>query len=403
MESAKNEREISVSQQKKGVWNVSYKGRYFQVNDITKHLIICIIKGLSNEDTLHSVSKKFSDIRLEHSDIDLVRKKMESIEESHICHKSAYIKFKKTLVRLEEKRCTTLLKRLSSLFDTKVVVVVMATFFSLLLLRHRDLFCVNRHELFATIKSNPFLVLLYIVISIGIIFIHEMGHAVASERYKVSPKEIGFGFYLYFPVFFTDVSRSWMATRRQRIVIDVAGFYFQIISMTILLLFSFLYTMPNHILFAIILDNLIVIIYNMNPLFRFDGYWIFSDIFGITNLRNKSYFAIAEIVLWIGAKFRQCNQREFSYPILVYLYSCISLLFVFTMVSTFVIFAFRRLVTLISMLMQNSIPSDNSIWIFLISTILLFVGVYFSSISVIQTTNTIKKYVLQLRKESSID
>lgn len=147
---------ISVSQQKKGVWNVSYKGRYFQVNDITKHLIICIIKGLSNEDTLHSVLKNFRDTQLEHSDIDLVRKKIESIEENHICHKRAYIRFKKTLVRLEEKRCTTLLKRLSYLFDTKVVVVVMAIFFSLLLLQHRDLFCVNRHELFATIKSNPF-------------------------------------------------------------------------------------------------------------------------------------------------------------------------------------------------------------------------------------------------------
>ena len=35
-------------------------------------------------------------------------------------------------------------------------------------------------------------------------------------------------------------------------------------------------------------DNLLIVVYNLNPLLKFDGYWIISDILGAHNLMKKS-------------------------------------------------------------------------------------------------------------------
>ena len=53
------------------------------------------------------------------------------------------------------------------------------------------------------------------------------GHASASARYGVPARDIGFGLYLIYPVFYNDVTSAWRLPRRQRVVIDLAGTFFQ--------------------------------------------------------------------------------------------------------------------------------------------------------------------------------
>ena len=57
-------------------------------------------------------------------------------------------------------------------------------------------------------------------------FIHELGHASACRHYGIQHGSVGFGLYLNFPVFYTDVSGIWRLPRLQRLSVNMAGIYF---------------------------------------------------------------------------------------------------------------------------------------------------------------------------------
>ena len=117
---------------------------------------------------------------------------------------------------------------------------------------------------------------------------HELGHATAAARHKISPKEIGFGFYLVLPVLYTDVSRIWILTKAKRIMVNLAGIYFQGL-VNILLFVAYEVTAriggpTQYVIVSFFLTNATLALYSLNPFFRNDGYWIFSDLFAIPNL-----------------------------------------------------------------------------------------------------------------------
>jgi putative peptide zinc metalloprotease protein len=117
-------------------------------------------------------------------------------------------------------------------------------------------------------------------------FVHEWGHASAFKYYGCKKAEIGWGIYLFFSVFYTDVSEAWKLNRKQRAMIDIAGVYFQSLCLLILL-GLFWATKAPIFLYTVFLVN-IEIAGAMNPFLRTDGYWLVTDLFGIPNLRKQS-------------------------------------------------------------------------------------------------------------------
>lgn len=117
---------------------------------------------------------------------------------------------------------------------------------------------------------------------------HELGHATAAARYKSSPKEVGFGFYLVLPVLYTDVSKIWLLNKSRRILVNLAGIYFQLLANIVLYAAYELCRYNNlgikYIIISFFLTNALLALYALNPFFRNDGYWIFSDLFSIPNL-----------------------------------------------------------------------------------------------------------------------
>ena len=65
------------------------------------------------------------------------------------------------------------------------------------------------------------------VMFLGSLVVHEFGHAAACRRFGLAPGAIGFTMYVLFPALYTDVTRAWALTRRQRVVVDLAGNYVQ--------------------------------------------------------------------------------------------------------------------------------------------------------------------------------
>lgn len=115
---------------------------------------------------------------------------------------------------------------------------------------------------------------------------HETGHAAACRYFGIENGGIGFGLYISFPVFYTDVTNVWQLSRKQRIIVNIGGVYFQLIFLLPIFLIYFL--TGNNIAKLFIYTINLNFLFTLNPFFKFDGYWIMSDLVGVPNLRNRS-------------------------------------------------------------------------------------------------------------------
>lgn len=126
-------------------------------------------------------------------------------------------------------------------------------------------------------------IMVFVVVSS---FFHEMGHAAACRYYGIDHGGIGFGLYINFPIFYTDVTNVWRLGRRQRCVVNLAGVYFQ--CYILLALMALFYTTHWEMVKYLILTLNIGLVVTLNPFFKFDGYWLASDMLGIPNLRQRT-------------------------------------------------------------------------------------------------------------------
>ncbi len=111
---------------------------------------------------------------------------------------------------------------------------------------------------------------------------HELGHAAASRRYGARPSAIGFTLYLMFPALYSDVTATWALSRRQRVAVDLGGTYFQLVVASAYAVADVME--PSRAVHLGLLMILGTALFNLNPLFKFDGYWVLADTLGVTNL-----------------------------------------------------------------------------------------------------------------------
>ena len=126
---------------------------------------------------------------------------------------------------------------------------------------------------------------------------HELGHLSACRRFDCEHGELGCGLYVMWPVFYVDISAAWRLPRWQRIIIDLGGFYFQMV-LTLILYTVALLTRQAILLFPVIIAMDMSMIYNLNPMFKFDGYWLLSDIIGVPNLHRRMGKYLKEMLPW---------------------------------------------------------------------------------------------------------
>ncbi len=126
----------------------------------------------------------------------------------------------------------------------------------------------------------------YLIISGLTLFLHEFGHATACKKLGAEPENIGFGFYMLSPVMFADVSDAWKLKKKERIYINFAGLYMEAL---IALILAIVYIFTKEISLLILCSmTLLSFVVNLNPLLRYDGYWVLSDITNTPNLRKVS-------------------------------------------------------------------------------------------------------------------
>jgi putative peptide zinc metalloprotease protein len=122
--------------------------------------------------------------------------------------------------------------------------------------------------------------------------LHEIGHGLACKHFGGECHEIGVMFLVLTPCLYCNVSDSWMLPNRwHRAAIGAAGMYVEIVLASICT-FIWWFTEPgplNYIaLNVMFISSVSTVLFNANPLLRYDGYYILSDILEIPNLRQKS-------------------------------------------------------------------------------------------------------------------
>lgn len=123
------------------------------------------------------------------------------------------------------------------------------------------------------------------------ILVHELGHAAAVRRFGGSPGTIGWGLYLLLPTFFADVSQLWRFPRRQRMVVDLGGAYFQLLVFVVFAVLAVRIGSRELLAACHLID--VMVLMALNPLFHFDGYWFLADYLALPKLQATAFRAVA--------------------------------------------------------------------------------------------------------------
>ncbi len=122
--------------------------------------------------------------------------------------------------------------------------------------------------------------------------IHEFGHGLLCHHFGGECHEMGVMLLVLTPCLYCNVSDSWMLPNKwHRAAIGAGGIYFELI-MAAIATFVWWFTEPgmvNHLALRVMfICSVSTVIFNGNPLLRFDGYYILADILEIPNLRQKA-------------------------------------------------------------------------------------------------------------------
>jgi putative peptide zinc metalloprotease protein len=129
---------------------------------------------------------------------------------------------------------------------------------------------------------------------VAIKFIHECGHAFGCRRFGGECHEMGIMFLVFIPTPYVDASTAWaFPSRWQRIFVGAAGMIVELFVAS-LCAFIWLATKDSHSLVshlaynAMLIASVSTVVFNANPLLRYDGYYMLSDWLEIPNLQMKS-------------------------------------------------------------------------------------------------------------------
>jgi putative peptide zinc metalloprotease protein len=122
--------------------------------------------------------------------------------------------------------------------------------------------------------------------------IHEFGHGLTAKHFGGEVHEMGILFLVLTPALYCDVTDSWLLPNKwKRIWISAAGIYVECFLASIAT-FVWMYSTPgllNSLAMAtMFICSVNTIMFNANPLLRYDGYYVMADWLEIPNLRIKS-------------------------------------------------------------------------------------------------------------------
>ena len=177
--------------------------------------------------------------------------------------------------------------------------------------------------------------------------LHELGHGYAVKNWGGEVHEMGLMFLVFMPVPYVDASASSAFREKgRRALVGAAGIIVELV-LASLALFFWLNAEPGLLrVFAfniMLIGGVSTLLFNGNPLLRFDGYYVFSDLLDIPNLGVRAnrylFYLIQRYLFGMGnAQSPASAPGEagwfFSYGIAAFIYRLFIMIVIVLFVAT---------------------------------------------------------------------
>lgn len=147
-------------------------------------------------------------------------------------------------------------------------------------------------EQFRDVVSNPGYWLMLWLIYPLLKLVHETAHGLVIKRCGHEVHEAGITFLVFTPIPYVDASASWsIASKRMRLLVSAAGLMAEL-SLAFVALLVFLLVEPGALRTAAFLvfsvGAISSVLFNANPLLKFDGYYVLQDYLELPNLYQRA-------------------------------------------------------------------------------------------------------------------
>jgi putative peptide zinc metalloprotease protein len=191
-----------------------------------------------------------------------------------------------------------------------------------------------------------FKTVIYLWAALGVVkVIHEFGHGLSCKHFGGEVHEMGFLLLCLSPAMYCNVSDAWMLPSKwKRIIISGAGIY---VELMIAALATFVWwnspSQPfvNYMALSLmVVCSVSTVVFNGNPLMRFDGYYVLADWLEIPNLRDRANRYLQRLVMehCLGIEVQPEPYMELWRRILFLIYAVAS--YIYRWVVTFVVLKF---------------------------------------------------------------
>jgi putative peptide zinc metalloprotease protein len=145
--------------------------------------------------------------------------------------------------------------------------------------------------------------LVYLWLALGAVkIVHEFGHGLTCKAFGGECHEMGLMLLCFSPCLYCDVSDAWaLPGKWQRALVSFAGIGAELLLAAVA---AFVWwTTPDHpfinhlCLSLLIICGVGTVLFNANPLLRFDGYFLLSDWLEVPNLRERAGRSLRRLLL----------------------------------------------------------------------------------------------------------
>ena len=137
----------------------------------------------------------------------------------------------------------------------------------------------------------------------GLKVAHEISHGIFCKHFGAAVREVGVIFILFVPMGYVDATASLgLASRWRRIMVAAAGLYVEFFLAAIAAIVwarsapGVVHTLAHNV---VVTGTVLTLFFNANPLMRFDGYFILSDLLDLPNLATRGRSWMQRALAWL--------------------------------------------------------------------------------------------------------
>lgn len=126
-----------------------------------------------------------------------------------------------------------------------------------------------------------------------IIGVHECGHGLTCKHYGGEVHDMGLLFLVFQPCLYCNVNDAWLfPDKKQKLFVALAGIWVELMLASLAVFIWLLIDINNPVgrtaFIAMSVGTASSLLFNMNPLMKFDGYYVLSDYLETPNLRQNA-------------------------------------------------------------------------------------------------------------------